>query len=123
LEAVNRYGSLAGRILISIIFLKSGFGKIVDFGLIQQYMVDVGIPATAFILIIAILVEISGGLLVLFGLKARTGAMLLILFLVPTTLIFHPYMTDQLQFMKNLAIIGGLVGITVHGSGPISIKE
>lgn len=123
MDALQRYGSLIGRILISFIFLKSGFDKIVDFENIQSYMVDVGIPSTAFLLVIAILFEIGGGLLVLLGLKARTGAILLIIFLIPTTLLFHPYATDPLQFMKNLAIIGGLVGVMVHGAGPIRIKE
>jgi putative oxidoreductase len=123
MAVLERFGPLVGRIFISFIFLRSGFGKILDFDNIQSYMIDVGMPATAFFLVIAIVIEIAGGLMILLGFKARTGALLLIVFLIPTTLIFHPYATDPLQFMKNLAIVGGLFGVAAHGSGPFRLQD
>lgn len=82
------------------------------------------IPWTPFILMAATLLELVGGLFVLLGFKEKLGAGLLILFLVPVTLIMHPFwyhdgLQSDLQgimFLKNLAILGGLILVAVHGA-------
>ena len=79
----------------------------------------------------AIAFEIVGGLMILFGWHARIGALLLVIFLVPATLIFHNFWAaDPVQlpgqlnhFLKNLTILGALVFIIGMGSGPLSLKD
>ncbi|MCL4692635.1 MAG: DoxX family protein [Candidatus Hydrogenedentes bacterium] len=128
-SALNRYAPLPGRILLSAIFLMSGFGKITDFSGTTGYMASHGMPAAGFLLVMAILLELVGGLSVLTGFKARWGAVALIVFLIPATLIFHAFWSvepDQVRmqtinFMKNLAIMGGLLQIVAYGAGAFSI--
>ena len=89
----------------------------------QQYMAAHGMPFAGLFLIGAIILEIGGGLSVLLGYKARWGAIALVVFLIPTTLIFHTKFSEHLQvimFMKNLAILGGLLMVSYFGPGPIS---
>ncbi|HEX9913213.1 MAG TPA: DoxX family protein [candidate division Zixibacteria bacterium] len=114
---------LIARILLCAIFIQSGVGKIVDPSGTQQYMAAYGMPLTSLFLLGAIFCEIFGSLSILLGFKARLGASLLVIFMIPTTLIFHTKLTDQVQmimFMKNLAIIGGLLMVAYFGPGPIS---
>jgi putative oxidoreductase len=121
---VQKVGFLMGRILLSAIFLMSGLGKLTNFTGTQQYMANYGMPMTKFFLICAIILEIGGGLSILLGYRAKWGALALVIFLIPATLIFHTRFSDQIQmimFMKNLAIMGGLVLIATQGAGPLSI--
>ncbi len=118
--------NLFGRIFIAAIFLVSGIGKIFDMQGTREYMMAYGMPAVTFFLICAIILEILGALLLLLGCGSRFGALLLIIFLIPTTLIFHINFGEQLQvimFLKNLAILGGLFVILAHGSGTIGIDR
>jgi putative oxidoreductase len=123
-----------GRILLSLIFLLAGLGKLTGFEGTTQYMASRpffaampgAIPAFA---VMAIAAEVGGGLGLLLGMKARLVALLLVFFLLPTTFIFHNFWTyppeqAQLQmtmFLKNLAIIGGLLRIAADGAGAYSI--
>lgn len=114
---------LLARFLIAFIFLMSGLGKIASFSGTQQYMAQYGLPLTILFIIGAIAVELLGGLSVLTGYKTRLGAFVLFLFLIPTTLVFHTEFSDPTQlimFMKNLAIMGGLLFLVSHGAGKIS---
>jgi putative oxidoreductase len=123
-QNMKNFVPLIGRILIASIFLSAGIEKIMNPGQTQQYMASHGMPLVGFLMVCAIAVELGGGLSVLFGFKARLGAAVLALFLVPTTLIFHTKFPDQqINFMKNLAIIGGLLLIFYFGPGPISLDE
>jgi len=118
--------SLAARVLLSALFLMSGINKILNPADTQQYMASYGMPLTGLFLMGAIALELAGGLSVLLGYKARWGAIALIIFLIPATLIFHTNFADQMQtiqFMKNLAILGGLLMIVQSGSGDIAIKR
>lgn len=131
MDQFNKYGALLARILLAAIFIMAGLSKIGGFSGTQAYMAFRGMPATAFFLVCAMLVEIGGGLSVLVGYKARIGAFLLFLFLIPATLIFHTalggaFPAEQVQLqqammMKNLAIMGGLLAIAVHGAGGLSL--
>ncbi|MEW5807110.1 MAG: DoxX family protein [Acidobacteriota bacterium] len=126
MDKVQSILNLVGRILISIIFLSSGIGKIFQFSGTRQYMASHGIPAVGLFLLGAIFLEIVGGLSLLLGCASRVGAFLLIVFLIPTTLIFHLNWSDQMQliqFMKNLAILGGLFLILTHGSMKYGINH
>ena len=116
---------LCARILLSLIFLLSGFGKIGDWSGTASYMAAKGMVAVPFFLIMAILFELGGGLSVLLGFKARWGAVALIVFLIPATLIFHNFWAftgaeqrmQMINFLKNLAIMGGLLLVALRGAG------
>jgi putative oxidoreductase len=92
-------------------------------------MASKGMFWTPFFLVMAILFELGGGLSVLSGFKARWGALALIVFLIPATLIFHGFWTyegaevrmQQIHFLKNLAILGGLLAVVGNGAGPLSV--
>jgi uncharacterized membrane protein YphA (DoxX/SURF4 family) len=116
--------SLAGRIFLAHIFLISAVTKLAGSAGVQQYMAAHGIPATLFFLSAAIVFELVGGLSVLLGYWSRIGAIVLLAFLIPTTIIFHTELSDRIQmimFMKNLAIMGGLFTVIAHGSGKLSL--
>jgi putative oxidoreductase len=129
--SVQKYVPLAGRILLSAIFISSGISKIFNWEGTAGYMQAQGMPLSPLFLLGAIGVEIVGGLSVLVGFFARLGALALFLFLIPTTLIFHafwavPEAHQQIQmimFMKNLAIMGGLLMVVAFGAGPVSFDQ
>jgi len=121
--------AVVGRVLLSAIFLMSGLHKITAWSQTASGMKAEGMVAVPVFLAGAIVLELAGGLSVLLGFKARFGALLLIVFLIPTTLIFHDfwqYSGDQMQnqmqhFMKNLAILGGLFIVLALGAGGVSV--
>jgi len=126
---LRRFGQLFARGLLSAIFLMSGFGKISNWQGTTEFMASKGMPAVSFFLAGAILLELGGGLSLLLGFRARAGAAALILFLIPATLIFHNFwafegMDQRMQminFLKNLAILGGLIQTMVYGAGALSL--
>jgi len=125
------YAPLLGRILIAALFLRSGFGKITGFSAVAAGMTNKGLPFAEVLLMSAIVFEIAGSLALVLGWKARWGALLLILFTIPATLIYHDfwnmeggeYRRQFSHFMKNLAIIGGLLVVMGVGSGPLSLEK
>lgn len=123
---MKKFASLIGRILLALIFLMSGVSKIGDFAGTQAYMESYGMPATAVFLVGAIVFEVAGALMIMLGYYARVGAIALIVFLIPATLIFHMDFGDRTQmimFMKNLSIMGGLLFVTAYGPGSYSLKS
>jgi putative oxidoreductase len=94
-------------------------------------MATKGMPLIPLFLVGAIVCELVGGLSLLLGYRARLGALLLFLYLIPTTLVFHAFwqyegMQHKMQlinFMKNLAIMGGLAVVMGFGSGLVSIDR
>jgi putative oxidoreductase len=102
---------LVGRILLALIFLYSGYHKLADPAVPTARLVAKDVPLADVLVLTAGIVEILGGLMMGLGYRLRLGAFLLIVFLIPTTLILHPP-TDAgqtTQFLKNLAILGGLL--------------
>ena len=113
-----QYRSVAiGRTLLSLIFLISGVDKIIHWHGNADYMDSQGMSSAPFYLILAIALELGTGLAILFNKKIRLGATLLTLYLIPVTLIFHHFwdltgvdrQLQMIQFLKNLAIMGGLL--------------
>ena len=118
--------SLIARILLSALFIWSAINKISNPAGTQQYMTANGLPLVGLLYLATVVVELGGGLSVLLGYKARYGAIALALFLIPATLVFHTNFADQMQqiaFMKNLALIGGLLMIVQYGAGRISLDR
>jgi putative oxidoreductase len=129
MNALNRIGPLAGRILIALIFVLSGYGKLTRFAGTVGYIASKGVPLAELAAVAAIVVELGGGLLLVLGWKARSAAAALIVFTALTALVFHNFWgvpADQAQnqlvhFLKNVSMLGGLLYVVVHGSGPISV--
>lgn len=130
-DIAEKFGPLAGRILIALIFLLSGFGKITGFAGTAGYMASKGLPMTDLLLVITIVIEFGGALLIVTGFKARLGALALFLWMIPVTIVFHNFwavpadqqMIQQIMFMKNLSIMGAMLYIMAFGSGPMSIDK
>ena len=114
---------LVGRIMLAAIFLWSAIKDIRTFEATTDMMQSKGIFAPQLLLLGAIVFLLLGSIAVILGIKARWGAVLLILFLIPTTIIFHPPTGGDehlIQFMKNLALMGGLLMIVTFGPGVVS---
>lgn len=124
MQTFQSFAAPVGRILISLIFVVSGFGKISSFTATQGYMDSVGVPGVLLPLVIAL--EILGGLAVMLGWHTRLAAFLLAGFSLLSGLLFHANFGDQMQmimFMKNLALAGGFLMIVSLGAGPWSIDN
>ena len=125
----HNLSALFGRVLLSLIFVLSGFQKITQFAGTAGYMAHVGVPMVYPALILTILVEFGCGLMVMLGFKARLAAGLLFLWFIPVTIIFHvnPWrhgqdaMVNMIMYMKNLSIMGGLLLVASYGPGAYSI--
>lgn len=119
---------LIGRILLAATFLLAATQYIMDFQVIKSMMVGYGVSwRPALLLRGSIFCLILGSLLMLLGYRAKLGAILLLAFMIPTTIIFYTNnLSDPLQqtmLVKNIAIIGGLLMIFAHGSGKYSVRK
>lgn len=116
--------ALAGRVLIGVLFLMSGLSKIADPAVTQGYIAAAGLPAPDLSYIGAVVVEVLGSLLLIFGLRVRAVAVGLAAFAFATAVFFHKNFADQNQmihFMKNVAIAGGLLQVAAFGGGRFSL--
>jgi putative oxidoreductase len=129
-DALEQYAPFAARLLISQIFLLSGIMKILDPSGTAAQMEGRGMFWVPLFLVGAIAIEIGGGLSLLLGYKARLGALALLLFLIPVTLVFHNWWTypdpkeqhvNMLFFLHNLTLMGGLLLIMAFGPGAASL--
>jgi putative oxidoreductase len=125
-----KYLLLAGRILFAAIFILSGFSHFSAQSI--AYGASQGVPAAQAMVPFSGLLAIIGGSLIILGFKAKWGAWLLILFLIPVTFMMHQFwnipdpQVSQIQhamFMKNLSMLGGAIFIAYFGSGPLSMDE
>jgi putative oxidoreductase len=123
--------ALLGRVLLAALFIWSGFGKIMNFAGTAGYIAGKGLPMPTVLTAITVLMELGGGLLLLFGWKARWAGVLLALFLIIITPIFHGFwsvppeqvMMQQINFFKNLSILGGMLMVYAFGPGRYSIDR
>jgi len=117
---------LLARVLLSAIFLWAGYGKVINPDATMNVIGAHGVPFAGFFLVASIVFEIVGGLSILLGYKTRWGAWALFLFLIPVTLIIHTRFGEagqMVNFMKNLAIMGGLLAVTNCGAGNLSLDS
>jgi putative oxidoreductase len=126
--------SILGRILLCAIFLMSAVGnKIPKFEQVVAYMESKGVPQAKYALMVAIAFLIIGSLSVIVGFRARFGAFLLALFLIPTTYYFHnpaahpaespEAQAEMIQLMKNAGLFGAMLFIIANGSGAGSLDK
>ncbi|MFS7882013.1 DoxX family protein [Cronobacter malonaticus] len=117
-------GVLVARILMPILFIVSGFGKITGYAGTQQYMEATGVPG--FILPLVILLEFGGGLAILFGFLTRTTALITAVFTLLTAFLFHSNFAEgvnSIMFMKNFSIAGGYLLLALMGPGAYSLDR
>jgi putative oxidoreductase len=147
-EFMNLIQSLVaflGRVLLSIIFIASGIHQVLYWQNTEQYFtqglthwlaisvgdatlqsaIEFGLAHAFLLLLLGVIFEIIGGLLIFLGLWVRLGSLLLIIFLIPTTIAFHHFWQLQgadremqmIHFMKNVSILGGLLVVLALGKG------
>ena len=125
------YLILLARVLLSSPFLYSGVDKCWRWSAAQREVAASGLPLPTLLHLITVVVQLGGGLSLSLGIEARLGALLLLLFLIPVTVMYHPFwkrsgaelVVEADHFLSNLAIIGGLLVIVALGSGPISLID
>lgn len=116
--------TLLGRLLMASIFIISGVGKVANPEVTLGYIASAGLPVPQAALLIAILIEVGGGVALIVGYRTRIVASVLALFCVVTAVSFHAAFDDQNQFihfLKNLTMAGGFLQIVAFGPGSLSV--
>jgi putative oxidoreductase len=121
--------ALIARVLMAALFLPAGISKIAGFAGTVGYIGSVGLPMPELGAAIAVVVEVGGALALLLGFHTRWAALLMALFTVVEGVFFHAFWNvapeamqmQQIMFMKNIAIAGGLLALTAFGGGSISL--
>jgi putative oxidoreductase len=125
------FAALVARVLLSGMFIYSGYGKLTGFAGTAGYIAAQGMPLPELMAAGAVAAELGCGLLLLVGLKARWAALAIFLFLIPTTLIFHNFwaaapdqlMSQKINFMKNVTIMGGMLMVWAFGPGRFALDR
>jgi putative oxidoreductase len=123
--------ALVGRVLLALMFVWAGYGKITGYVGTAGFMASMGVPMVGVLLPLTILVELGGGLALIVGWKARWAALLLAAFTVLASVVFHNFwtmtgdaaMNNMLFFYKNVAVIGGMLMVFAFGPGRFSIDR
>ncbi|AFY68755.1 DoxX family protein [Thalassoporum mexicanum PCC 7367] len=121
----QKYIPLVARTFIALIFLQSAIGKITDFPGLVDTIAGKGLPLAFVMAAGTIAFQLLGSISLILGYKAKWGALLLILFLIPATIVFHNFIADPSQkiaFLKNLGLMGGALMVIAYGSGPLSLE-
>lgn len=123
-----KYIVLLGRVSFSFIFLYTIFGHFSQ--QYVEYAASRGVPLPSVLVPLSGIIAILGALSIILGYKAKLGAWLIVLFLVPVTLMMHNFwgledamaaMTQKVMFFKNLSMLGGALIIAYFGAGPLSL--
>ena len=120
---------IVGRVLLALMFVISGTGKLGNVSGTAGYIASAGLPAASLLAVATGLLEVIAGLALMVGFKARWAALALGLFTLLASVLFHAYWSappdqqfmQQLMFMKNLAVAGGMFFVAASGAGPASI--
>jgi putative oxidoreductase len=121
--------ALAGRLLLAVLFLPAGIGKLTGFAGTVGYISSVGLPMPQVAAALALVVEILGGVALIAGYGTRLAAIVLALFTLVASFFFHNYwalpaeqqVIQQLLFFKNIAVVGGLFTLAAWGAGAWSV--
>lgn len=128
---VNPAWLLVGRICMAVLFIVAGAGKLMKFAGTAGYLAKLGFPASEVMTVIAIVIELGGGILLVIGWQTRWVAWIMAIFVVIATLAAHRFwdfegaqmMAQRMNFLKNLSILGGLLFIASCGAGALSLDK
>ena len=115
---------LLGRLLLSVLFIVGGFAKLTAATATQAYFAKLGLPLPALAWLVAVVVELGGGLLLVLGLATRPVGVVLGVWCVATAAVAHVDLGDpamRIQLMKNLAMAGGFAYVAAFGAGGLSL--
>lgn len=129
MNALQNPFALLARLLLAALFLPAGISKISGFAGTAGYIGSVGLPLPELGAAIAIAVEVLGGIALIIGLGTRWAALALAVFTLVASVFFHAYwampaeqqMVQQLMFMKNIGVVGGLLALAAFGAGAFSL--
>jgi putative oxidoreductase len=122
MKSTTSLGLLLARLLLAIVFVAVGANQIKGYSGASNYMQAMGVPGL--LLPLVILLQLGGGLAVMLGILTRPISLLLAVFTVVATLIFHHNFADPMQialFLKDLSMAGGFIALAVAGAGSISL--
>ena len=130
-DKYSAYVSLAGRILLALMFIPAGFGKLTNIGGTAGYIASGGLPFPSVLAVLVGALELFGGLALVIGFKVRWVGLAMALFTLAASVLFHPFwsvpeaqhMVTQLLFMKNISVVGGMLLISALGAGALSLDE
>lgn len=122
---------LVARMLLMALFVTSGWSKLMSFSGTAGYMASLGVPLPEVATAIAILMEFFVAIALILGIYTRPLALLMVLFTLGTALLGHHFWTmegaaramNQINFYKNLSIMGGLLLLAVTGAGKIALTR
>jgi len=123
-SVITTIAAVAGRVLLAVLFLPTGLGKLGSYAATAGYMQSAGVPGALLPAVIA--TEILGAIALILGWQTRITAFLLAGFTLLAGIVFHHNFADPVQwvmFLKNLAIAGGLLLLVANGAGPISLDR
>ena len=131
MDSISKPLALVARILLAAIFISAGFSKLMGFDGTVAYIASKDLPLPIILAGLTIALEILGGIAIVVGYKARLAGILLGLFSILTAFIFHNFWAvpaeqayiQNIMFMKNLSMAGGLFLLTVFGAGSLSIDS
>jgi putative oxidoreductase len=131
MNANRDIAALVGRILLASLFVWSGLGKITGFAGTAEFVASRGLPMAQLLTVAAIVAELGGGLAIIAGWKVRWSALVLVAFTIVASVVFHNFwaappeqaMMQQINFIKNTAIIGGLLLLYAQGAGRFAVER
>ena len=120
---------LIGRVLLALMFVMAGISKIGGFAGTVGFIASKGLPLPSLLAMATIALELLGGLALIVGWQTRWAALALALFTLAASVIFHNFwalpaeqqMVQQLMFMKNLSVAGGMLVLSAFGAGAFSL--
>ena len=124
MQVLESYGPVVGRILVGLLFLMAGVGKLGDVAGFAGYVASGGLPG--FLAWPAVIFEIVVGLALILGFQTRIAALAAAAFCVVAGLLYHFNPADQMQMamlLKNFAIAGGLLMFAIHGPGKLAVDK
>jgi putative oxidoreductase len=124
MQGSENTATLLGRILMSLLFVIGGWGKLIGAAATQAMFAKLNLPMVEAAWLLAVVVELGGGLAILFGLFTRPVAFVCAIWCVATALIAHTNFADriqEIQFFKNMGMTGGFLYIAAFGAGAWSL--
>lgn len=128
-DSYKAYVSVVGRVLLALMFILSGFGKLNDIQGTAGFIASGGLPAPAVLAVVVGAFEMLGGIALVLGYQVRVAGLALAFFTVAASIVFHAYWSvpaaqqfvTQLLFMKNMSVAGGMLLVSALGAGPLSL--